>query len=139
MSLPADQQNKATAKSSPVSESVGQSPLEQFMSSLLRRFVLCCNNQSRLLPTWHFQLPFGPCSNHHHPNSQHSGMMPVCQPIRTGSGQKSSSPSLWRIRLSQGTVSPDNRITIYSYALRKSKPTSFLKIAGHAHTVGKYR
>jgi hypothetical protein len=40
--------------------------------------------------------------------------------------------------LSTGTVSPDNRIKIYSYALRKSKPTSFLKIAGHTRVGRKY-
>lgn len=65
-------------------------------------FVFCCINQSRLLPTQHFQLPLRPCSNHHHPNSQCSRLTPCCQLIWTSSDQKSSSLSLWRIRLSQG-------------------------------------
>jgi hypothetical protein len=39
MSLPVNQHNSANVKSVPVSESVGQSPLAQFKSSLLR--LLC--------------------------------------------------------------------------------------------------
>jgi hypothetical protein len=140
MSLPANQQNKATAVSSPVSESVEQSPLAQFHVLPVATFVLCRNSQCRPLPTLHFQLPFRPCSSNHHPNSQHTRFeAPLYQLILTGNRQKSSSPSLWRIRLSQETVSPDNRITIHSYALRKSKPTSFLKIAGHTQLGGQHR
>jgi hypothetical protein len=135
MSLPANQETQAIAEPSPVSELVGLSPLVQFKSSLLRRlcFAATINEDCYQLGTFN-------CLSGHAPTTTirtaSSRQKPSYQLIRTGSGQKSSSPSLRRIRLSQGTVSPDNGITIYSYAWRKSKPTSFPKIAGHAHLVG---
>ena len=70
MSLPANQLNEAAAKSLPVCESVGQSPLVQFKSSLFATFVLCRNYQWRLFHARHFPLPVRPCSSHSHPKNK---------------------------------------------------------------------
>jgi hypothetical protein len=83
-----------------------------------------------ILATWHFLLPVRACSNPHHPNSQHSGLCPVANQTNMQWPEVQFSIPVAH-SLNTRTVSPDNRITEYSYALRKSKPTSFLKITGH--------
>jgi hypothetical protein len=111
--------------------------LLQFKSSLLRRSVLRCNNQSRLLLTWHFLLPFGTCSNPRYPNRQlQVALLPTYSHPRWPEVQFSIPVAH---SLNTGTVSPDNRIQIYSYALRKSKPTSFLEIAENTRVGREYR
>jgi hypothetical protein len=131
MSLPADRQNQANAKYLPACESVGQSPLEQFKSSLLRPLCFAfSNNQSRSLHAGHFHLPDRPCSNHNHPKNRHTRLDAKLPTHSDRQWPEVQFSILVANLLSQKTVSPDNWITIYSYAWRKSKPTSFGEITG---------
>jgi hypothetical protein len=94
-------------------------------------YVLCRNTQRRLFHARHFRLPVRPCSNQNHPKSKHTRLdakLPTHWDRQWPEVQFSIPVANL---LSQGTVSPNNRITIYSYALRKSKPTSFGKITGY--------
>jgi hypothetical protein len=72
MSLPANQQNQATAKSLPACESVGQSPLEQFKSSLLRPlcFGRTINDDHYTLGTCNCLLGHAPAK--YHPKNKYS-------------------------------------------------------------------
>jgi hypothetical protein len=102
MSLPANQQNRATAKYLPAGESVGQSPLAQFKSSLLRLlcFAETISEDRYTLGTFICLLGHAPTTTIRRTSTQ--GWTPSYQLIRTGSGQKSSSPSLWQICYHKG-------------------------------------
>jgi hypothetical protein len=102
MSLPANQQNQATAKYLPACESVGQSPLVQFKSSLLRPmcFAETLNEDYFMLGTFVCLLGHAPTKTI--PKASTQGWTPSYQLIGTGSGQKSSSPSLWQICYHKG-------------------------------------